>query len=276
VLDSQSEMARLYAEGFSCETVGKRLGFSHSCVARTLRRLGLSTRTRGEIVAKRNRATAKASDAELLALHKQGILPADIAQRCGMEAQNVRQRLRGLGVRFSKSVGLKAAYAAGRRRKPIGSVGENGGEKVGGNKGRKYTIDETAFETELTPAKAWLLGVIVGDGCVTRRAGKINGLMVCGDRDVCEKAATILGSNAPVKYLKVGCWDVQFHNPQLGESLARYGILPAKTYDVPFPDLAPPSHTSLYSWILGCRWLRHHQKRLQRATSIGSYCCFLQ
>jgi DNA-binding CsgD family transcriptional regulator len=236
MLATPSEMARLYAEGLSCEAVGERLGVSHSCVARTLRRSGLSTRGRGEIIAKRNRASAKSSAEELLALHAQGLLPNAIAAQLGMQPQTVRQRLRALGVKLSKSVGLKAAYAEGRRPSPSRANGYYG-----------YTLNEATFEAPLTPATAWLLGVIVGDGCIVRRKGRIYGLDVCGDRDVCEKTCKILGSNANPQHKTGGCHTVRFHSVRLAQSLAQFGIMPDKCYSVPWPKGLPAELTSHFA-----------------------------
>lgn len=108
---------------------------------------------------------------------------------------------------------------------------------MGNKRNSRYSADEEVFDRPLTPATAWALGIIVGDGCIIRRQSALKGLDVCGDQDVCEKVAAVLGSDAPVYYLRGNCWDVRIFSRKLAASLGRLGIQPAKTYTVPFPDL---------------------------------------
>ncbi len=159
--------------------------------------------------------------------YKDGQSPVDIAKDLGITPWLARDWLRKAGSPLSKSAGLRAAYARGRR---------SGAEHSA--KLRQYSVNETVFERRLTQETAWALGVIVGDGCVCRRPdGKITALEVVGDRDVCEKVSAIVGSNAPIKHLKGGCYGVRYHSPHLAKSLARWGIGPAKTYTVRLPEV---------------------------------------
>jgi hypothetical protein len=95
-------------------------------------------------------------------------------------------------------------------------------------------LDRTLFARELTPATAWLLGLIVGDGCICRRNGRVTGVQLSGDLDVCEKAIRILGCRATAKHLKGGCFGFECGSPSIARSLMDRGIMPAKTYTVPW------------------------------------------
>lgn len=152
----------------------------------------------------------------------------EIAADLGVTPWVVRSWVRKSGVTLDRTRGMRAAYAEGRRS------GEAHGRKM-----RSYALNEAAFEGEITPELAWLLGVTVGDGCVVRRDGKTLGLEVCGDRDVCEKAKTLLSSEHPVKHLAGECHAVRFFSIRLGESLERFGIVPDKTRTVRWPKEVP-------------------------------------
>lgn len=129
---------------------------------------------------------------------------------------------------------------------------------------RKYTVDPTVYERGLTADSAWLMGVIVGDGCVIRKHGVVQGLEVCGDEDVCRKAAVILGSNHPVKHLQGGCYALRVYSRRLGRSLAAHGIGPAKTETVRLPSIPDDlvSHMVRGYWDAdGCVTTKTQQKQ---------------
>lgn len=107
------------------------------------------------------------------------------------------------------------------------------------NHTRIHTLNERVYEADLTPESAWALGVLIGDGCVTRRAGHIEGVEVCGDEDVCRKVATVFGSEKPTKHLRGGCHAIRFFGRSFAASLARYGVVPAKTATVGLPEVRP-------------------------------------
>lgn len=102
---------------------------------------------------------------------------------------------------------------------------------------RMSRIDRDLFRRPLTPATAWLLGVIVGDGCIVRRCGKIIGVQICGDLDVCQKAARLLRTKAKISLLAGECYGFECGSPPVARSLIALGIKPAKTYTVPWPKI---------------------------------------
>lgn len=103
---------------------------------------------------------------------------------------------------------------------------------------RRYTLDVEVFERPLVAETAWVLGLIVGDGCITQRGGVVQAVDLVGDEDVVQKAAVILGSNASSKHLKGGCYNIRFFSPRLAQSLVTRGITPAKAHTVPWPEVS--------------------------------------
>lgn len=132
-----------------------------------------------------------------------------------------------MGLALSKAEGSRRAYVRGLR------TGEKQREAA-----RRYELDEGVFERELTPATAWVLGVVVGDGCVVRYKGILQGLDLVGDRDVMEKSAKILASTSPVR-MKGNYAQVRFCSPRLAGSLVSLGVCPDKAWTVPWPGRIP-------------------------------------
>jgi hypothetical protein len=105
---------------------------------------------------------------------------------------------------------------------------------------RRHPVDVDAFRRELTPETAWVLGVIVGDGCVVRHKGTIRGVDVVGDEDVCRKVGAILGSTAPVRKQgrQEGGWhQIRVNSPELAKSLGVLGVMPDKAHTVAWPPI---------------------------------------
>jgi len=102
--------------------------------------------------------------------------------------------------------------------------------------GRKYRVDEQVFERPMTPEKAWLLGVIYGDGCVVVDGGVRRSLEVAGDKDVCEKARIILGADAPVRKHGKRSWALRVSSTNLAESMEAWGVVPRKSNILSWPE----------------------------------------
>lgn len=103
--------------------------------------------------------------------------------------------------------------------------------------GRRHAVDAEVFSRELTPASAWALGVIFGDGCLVRHKGVLHSLEVAGEEDVCCKVACVLGTDAPVRK-KGGCWILRVGHGDLVDSLLARGVMPNKSRTMQFPELS--------------------------------------
>lgn len=102
---------------------------------------------------------------------------------------------------------------------------------------RTHTIDHDVFNRDLSPETAWLLGLIVADGCVRARGSLL--LALGPDRDLADKGSAILGtSKAPFE--RNNCWMVEVASTRLVASLVARGVKPAKTHNLHFPEVPSP------------------------------------
>lgn len=159
--------------------------------------------------------------AEALRRLRAGEFPVEIAAALGVTGSSVTYWARRAGVVLSKSAGLKRSYETKRRVH---------------HRTRTYTLNEAVFEGDLTPGTAWVLGHIFGNGYICTQGEKWTGFQVCGDLDVCQKIVRVLGSDVTVRPIQ-GCYEVRFYSDRVVESLTRYGLHPAKTYDMRWPSI---------------------------------------
>lgn len=169
---------------------------------------------------------------EALVLLSGGLSTARVAATVGVTASAVGQWARAHGVARTRSAASKLAWSDGT----IDRVAHREACCT-------YTLDESAFEKDLTPASAWLLGLIAGDGCIVQEHALLRGLDLLGDEDVCLKAAKILGSNAPAhdhrKYKhSASTHSIRFNSTKLAESLAAFGFTPNKARTLPWPNIS--------------------------------------
>lgn len=121
---------------------------------------------------------------------------------------------------------------------------------------QKYSIDENVFEKIDSHEKAYWLGMISGDGCVTKR-GELTFSLQEKDKIYVEKFKEFLKAEHPVTIVsnrdkKDGspsishCFYVS--NKKLVEDLNKLSIVPNKTYGMEFP---PIKDEFLSSYMLG-------------------------
>lgn len=169
---------------------------------------------------------------QALALYGAGAFGFEVAKELGVPAKTVEYWARKAGIARTKSAAVLLTYAKGIRTPEKQRAAH-----------LKYTLNESAFEGVVTPALAWALGVIAGDGCIVRHKGVLRAVSVLGDEDVCQKIAALLGSNAPVHDLRdakrpARTHEVRFHSPRLAVSLERFGIVPDKSHVLQWPALS--------------------------------------
>lgn len=118
---------------------------------------------------------------------------------------------------------------------------------------RKYTLNETFFETIDSEEKAYWLGFIAADGCVYRRTLSIN--LNIKDKAHLEKLIAILNSETQIKEIPgTGYGEgtmiahLEINSKKLVDDLAKYGIVPRKSL-----ILKPPQIESSLErhWIRG-------------------------
>ena len=109
---------------------------------------------------------------------------------------------------------------------------------------RKTTLDEDFFQA-LTPASAWVLGLIFGDGHVDAVEGHTYQVSLLGTEQVCSAASVCLGHSSVPKQqgfrsVKWNVWKSLWCSKRLVGSLKKYGLNGgSKTYTMRVPPNIP-------------------------------------
>lgn len=100
----------------------------------------------------------------------------------------------------------------------------------------KYTLNEKYFQEINTPAKAYILGFIYGDGCLTNRKHSTLAINV-KDLDVLSFIKNELEYTGPIKSYRSGkIYSLRITNLILSKDLQKWGVLPNKSKVLKFPD----------------------------------------
>lgn len=105
--------------------------------------------------------------------------------------------------------------------------------------GRKYSLNEHYFDVIDTPSKAYLLGILITDGCVWKP--KSHGSYYCklamADEDIIKFLKAELDANYPVKFdILKRVYSITLCSKTLFFSLKGYGIIPNKTFYTIYPQ----------------------------------------
>lgn len=115
------------------------------------------------------------------------------------------------------------------------------------NQNRALKKDEDFFKTE-THDMAWVLGFLASDGCICKDTNKIMISLQKRDEEVLRKLKEIIGIENEIKYYttKDGfeVAKLQWTCAEHKKDLARYGIIPQKTF-----ELIPPYNLDKKYWI---------------------------
>jgi len=107
---------------------------------------------------------------------------------------------------------------------------------------RRYElVDARPFSEPETDWHAYWLGFLAADGCVFtgNRQYLVRLRLKASDEDHVRDFAEGTGSNAPVKMAKDGYVQVEYHGRDLVAALARWGIVPNKTFTIGLPNDFP-------------------------------------
>lgn len=87
----------------------------------------------------------------------------------------------------------------------------------------------------LTPEKAWLLGLLFGDGSLDKQGYLIT--LTSGDRDVIDHANQIMGGKIGIRSRQTH-WDLQIGSKRLWQELhTLYSLTPNKSSTIRYPDI---------------------------------------
>ena len=117
---------------------------------------------------------------------------------------------------------------------------------------RKYSVDETFFNTINDENKAYLLGLILADGCVTDKKLSIG--LKASDSAIVVRMKKIMGFTGPVSFRSNGVGklaEMHIFSRKICESLRKYGVVPNKTYvGFNLPRLRKKANATFYKGIL--------------------------
>jgi hypothetical protein len=146
----------------------------------------------------------------------------------------------------SRYLSGESAYKLGKEYKICSTTIYNFLEKEGiqrrenSDNSRRFKFDFDYFEKIDSEEKAYILGFIYADGCMSKVQNYIRIIIHSKDIDVLEKINKSLGSNYPIKKVKgKDHVDLTLCSKKTREDLGKLGCLPNKTYHLDFPDINP-------------------------------------
>jgi len=108
---------------------------------------------------------------------------------------------------------------------------------------RKYSLDETMFEKINTPNKAYFLGLLMADGCVSQNQDIIKIALQEKDKQILEDVKTALNIEYPLRYGKScvyscqGSYILSLCSLKVKKDLIKLGCNPKKSLTLKFPKI---------------------------------------
>ena len=109
---------------------------------------------------------------------------------------------------------------------------------------RKYTLNENYFDVIDTQEKAYIVGLLFSDGCISETNNAISISLKEEDKDILLKINKEIGSNRPLMFLnyndKNKNWSNQYklviNSKHMVESLRKLGVFQNKSLKIEFPS----------------------------------------
>lgn len=194
-----------WGQGKTLVDLAQHYGRSPGALWYWFRKLGVPTRSVKASQAQTARAVSSDEVEEMLQLYSQGWSCADVGKKLGRAAGLVGNHLRLRKATRSQADSIQLAITRGKIR--------------------TTTLKEHFFET-LTPASAWVLGLIFGDGHVRVVPGQSYSVYLAGTEDVLQQVTECLGSNRKVrKVTNSRCWISVWNSKTLVGDLVKLGLL---------------------------------------------------
>lgn len=117
---------------------------------------------------------------------------------------------------------------------------------------RKYTINENYFDNINTHEKAYILGILLADGCNKTEKATVELSLHIKDIDVLHKISKAINSNKPFSYVNNKQSAVlRIENSHISKILTTKGVVKAKTFVTKFPNIDILNEKFYSSFILG-------------------------
>ena len=127
---------------------------------------------------------------------------------------------------------------------------------------RKYNFNSQIFNKVDTSEKAYWLGFLLGDGSITKNQSSLRLELSNKDLDHLYKFRDFISSDYPIKETNKDCSLISINSIDFTLSLARFGLVPAKTYkDILTPKLKTNLLVDFYRGIFDSDgWLVEHKR----------------
>jgi intein/homing endonuclease len=104
---------------------------------------------------------------------------------------------------------------------------------------RKYKINEHFFEQIDSEEKAYILGFIYADGCVSKKGYELIIKLNNKDKIILEKIKNLLESDHPIKEIKkYNQSEFRIGSKKICNDLLNHGVTSAKTFKIEFPKIS--------------------------------------
>lgn len=223
--EKQSAIEMLRA-GQSAHSIGKKLGFTTTPIAKIAKEIGLDISSRWTT----SELSVMARSDEIVSWYASGSGVPAIANRIGCAQGSICYVLKKLGV---------------KRRT---------------HRDYAHPIDETFFDVIDFEEKAYVLGLMMADGCVHSRGTAISLCMT--DRDAIEKTSAALSYQGPIVTISPKKpwykpqYGIHFGSRRMWDSLNRLGCTPRKSYTATVPEITSDLRSHLIrGWFDGDGWI---------------------
>ncbi len=270
---------KFYKEGLSVKKISKRLGLGKTTIRRYLHQ------SRITLVDKRHLTDKQINKA--IELYKKGLWPYEIASLINYNstqaiARAIRQAgiSRGYHYRFTEkdkdnivkdySGGMSGVQIQNKYKMTSRSVYDiliENGTAIRSNKEAKriYSVNHDFFNKINSDNVASWLGMLMADGDIGYRKGcstRITLRLSTKDKDYLKKFVRDLEATYPIndtiqikKNKNYPMSTIGITSEQMGKDLARYGVVPNKTFKVKYPDIPKQLNSALIRGIFdgdGC------------------------
>jgi DNA-binding CsgD family transcriptional regulator len=207
-VDAQTLHNAYWNEGETLVTLGQRYGKAPGTIHHWFQKYQIPTRSVTESRKLTARAVTPTEAQQMVELYAQGLSSDEVGAKFGRAGRLVRTHLTQAGVMRPKAVAVRRAANEGKIR--------------------ATTLNARFFKT-LTPASAWVLGLLFGDGHVQIIEGHSYGIHLAGSKQVLEAVAQHLGHNREPKQMKqkgklLNCWKLAWYSKTMIEDLAKFGL----------------------------------------------------